>query len=554
MTLFLACKVSTVRTHCPFAVRAAPFIFLWRGASFETTPRNRGSSKNQDSLTKTTMHIATIIKNSYWNNLVTNLTRSDMFCVLLSSALLAFASAQSHAGDVSNEQCFGFSARGQSIAGDNFLYLPIGNDPKTGPLKQAMQGQLINLTCASVVCPSPAVPSCFFDSSMCSSSEWCMLDTEIMWGPWAMGNNGQTPGANGRGGFQCETAIEAGMVWWYDTVCSQNVSWGPWDSMRGRCVPYRNEHESCQEEIQINHAMFGPEYAVRPNGKPFSRPLRCRPDLVCTGDVEPLPHTCVKKRPPNVCYSGPWWNSTWCKVGGGAGGEYETGLPLEALKDAATSLLLQLPQEHMVATEASFWYSVEGNRSREIIQNIVETLWPEVYRPQTTFPIPVPDPRSTGPPYTAAWNETAAHVGSLLAQTPRVWSTIHSLITNTKELMDPPQIQASQALALFLAQSFICPDCRGFWRIDVLDVIGLPPSSNDREDHIKWWWKAHNMVSEHTAATRGGHPWVYPSLTDAQFVEFVGKPANNTKLLRCQNPFFLPYADAVDMWKILDLS
>jgi hypothetical protein len=32
------------------------------------------------------------------------------------------------------------------------------------------------------------------------------------------------------------------------------------------------------------------------------RPLLCGPGLVCTGNVQPMPNTCVKVRPPNTCY------------------------------------------------------------------------------------------------------------------------------------------------------------------------------------------------------------------------------------------------------------
>jgi hypothetical protein len=41
----------------------------------------------------------------------------------------------------------------------------------------------------------------------------------------------------------------------------------------------------------------------------------------------------------------------------------------------------------------------------------------------------------------------------------------------------------------------------------VLDAIGLPPDTTERHAHADWWWRAHNMASEHSAATRGGHPW-----------------------------------------------
>lgn len=453
------------------------------------------------------------------------------------------------AAEATVNQCFGFTKNGMSIARDTFEYYDQTNDT----LSLATQGSLVSLQCASVMCPMPETKDCFYDNSLCDSEdEWCLVDTQTMWGPWAQNQNGNTPGANGRAGLQCSQAKEYGMEWWFDTVCSRNTSWGPWQSMRGRCVRYRKEGESCLEALDTEP--YGPLYPVRKdNGKSFGRAMLCHPDLICTGDVEPTPHTCVKRRPPNVCYLGPWWDSSsWCKVGASdtVGGEYETGLPREVLEDAAQGLLLQLPQEHMVATEANFWYSSEGNRSRETIQRIVETLWPEVYRDETSFPLPIPDPRSTGPPYTAAWNQTANEAQSIMLQTPRVWSTVHSLVANLGETMTQEQVAASQGLAMFLAQSFICPDCRGFWRVDVLNIIGIPPSTTNAADHERWWWRAHNMVSEHTAATRGGYPWIYPAMSDAAFQEYFGTMANNTELLLCQNPFFLSYNDAKAMWKI----
>ena len=53
------------------------------------------------------------------------------------------------------------------------------------------------------------------------------------------------------------------------------------------------------------------------------------------------------------------------------------------------------------------------------------------------------------------------------------------------------------------------------------------------------------MVSEHTAATRGGHPWVWPGLTDEEFSEAYGRYNDR---LRCQNPWFMPFKTAEEMW------
>jgi hypothetical protein len=48
-----------------------------------------------------------------------------------------------------------------------------------------------------------------------------------------------------------------------------------------------------------SHSLQGltPQYVVSgKDGRPPARPLLCSPGLVCTGDVEPMPNTCVKVR------------------------------------------------------------------------------------------------------------------------------------------------------------------------------------------------------------------------------------------------------------------
>jgi len=47
----------------------------------------------------------------------------------------------------------------------------------------------------------------------------------------------------------------------------------------------------------LSHSLHGltPQYVVSErDGRPPARPLLCGPGLVCTGDVEPMPNTCVK--------------------------------------------------------------------------------------------------------------------------------------------------------------------------------------------------------------------------------------------------------------------
>lgn len=65
----------------------------------------------------------------------------------------------------------------------------------------------------------------------------------------------------------------------------------------------------------------------------------------------------------------------------------------------------------------------------------------------------------------------------------------------------------------------------------MLNGIGLPPDSSEREAHKRWWWVAHNMVTEHAAAARGGHPWVW--LGAASEAEFAAEGAKyNADLIK----------------------
>jgi hypothetical protein len=56
------------------------------------------------------------------------------------------------------------------------------------------------------------------------------------------------------------------------------------------------------------------------------------------------------------------------------------------------------------------------------------------------------------------------------------------------------------------------------------------------------------MVSEHAAASRGGHPWVW--LTADSDEEFGSRAKQYSPLLHCQNPWFLPWEYAEIMWRL----
>uniref|UniRef100_A0A383W1N7 Sulfhydryl oxidase n=1 Tax=Tetradesmus obliquus TaxID=3088 RepID=A0A383W1N7_TETOB len=484
------------------------------------------------------------------------------------------------------------------------------------------------MRCDSVVCPNPPVPDCYMNEGICAEDEWCQLEDQVRFGPWAMAG-GETPNVSPG---DCAFFKQQGYNWIFDQVCRNSSHWGPWQAVRGRCSKYRREQQSCNAYFaaivpslppsrlkqhsrtassssssstadmeanggvkhsgvgsdlanvrwrsllspleafhapgssSISHTNSGhsteavlgssgfnqllPHYAVsEEDGRPPMRPMLCGPGLVCTGDVQPMPNTCVKVRPPNTCYQGPWWDSTsWCKVGSNANNQFYAGLPLEELEEVAKALLLQLPVEHFTnPLSVKFWHSPAADVARGKIQGILAALWPQSYRAATRFPLDIPDPRHAGSVHSTGWNHTAAKAASLYHQSNKVWSTIQTLVHNMKDPMPPTQVAASRALAVWLRQHFMCCNCRGMWANYVLNHLGLPPKSSSRYDHTRWWWRAHNMVSEHAASSRGGHPWVWPSQTDEEFstqhAQYGGK-------LRCQNPWFLPYEFAELMWKI----
>ena len=337
-------------------------------------------------------------------------------------------------------------------------------------------------------------------------------------------------------------------------TCGGQTNWGPWLSVRGRCEAFRTEEQSCTADLPAARAPFGPHYVVDGAGRPLRAGLVCGPGLACTRDFGPLPHTCVRARPPDVCYQGPWWDSTsWCKVGSAARNAFTRGLPRRELEAIAPALLIQLPTEIFHNPEALvFWRSDAADAARASIASIVAELWPEAYRQQTRFPLATfPDPRSApGGPLSADWNATAAAGRALYRQAAKVWSTIHSLMANTADPMRPASAAASRALAVWLRQHFMCTNCRGFWGNVVLEELGLPPASTSRDAHVRWWHAAHNAVSEHAAATRGGHPRVFPRLPLGAFAARFG--GLNADALACQNPFLLPYEHVERMWTIVD--
>jgi hypothetical protein len=126
---------------------------------------------------------------------------------------------------------------------------------------------------------------------------------EVKFGPWAMGAGGETPDIKST---SCAALRRGNFSHLYERTCGGRDLWGPWLTVRGRCVKFRKLDQSCNS--YIGGAGGGPHYAVDPDkGAPPSRPLMCAPGLVCTGDVQPVPHTCITARPRDTCYQAGGW-------------------------------------------------------------------------------------------------------------------------------------------------------------------------------------------------------------------------------------------------------
>lgn len=440
-------------------------------------------------------------------------------------------------------QCFPWSLHA-SIAGADFAY-PIFDERGVPSKVDARRGDLATLRCDSVICPVPATPNCFETDGVCGEDEWCQLIDHVKFGPDAASAHGQSPNMAMRScTFFRQHASEYSWIW--NTICDSHAHWGPWTATRGRCAKYRQDQQSCTATLDPSFPL-GPSYHASPaNGAPPARELVCAPGLVCTGDMPPLPHTCVKRRPRDVCYAGSWWDSSWCPrvsaaVSGGGG-----GLSLPDLLAAAAGVLASAPVEAYDggAADPKFWSAAAANDGRARATAWLEALWPDRYRADTAFPLELPRPR--GAPQSAEWNETTAPIVTLGRQINRVWAAIHACVHNAPPTLRPAQVEASRAAAVWLRQRVSCCNCRGFFSA-LLNEVGLPPTSAARYDHARWWWRTHNMVSEHAASTRGGHPWAYPHQTDAEFAATHGDLSTR---LRCQNPWFLEWEDAVAMWTL----
>lgn len=130
---------------------------------------------------------------------------------------------------------------------------------------------------------------------------------------------------------------------------------------------------------------------------------------------------------------------------------------------------------------------------------------------------------------------TLASLGQAATRPNYVWSVVHFLVHNAQNPMPSQSITASRNIAIHLSQRFWCTNCRAYFTEGILEVYGLPPHSNNPEDHAKYWNYGHNVASEHVASTRGDDPWYY-QLGDSSVSDY-------------QNPFYISFEEAQKQWK-----
>lgn len=396
-----------------------------------------------------------------------------------------------------------------------------------------------------------------------------------------------------------------------------------WRPARGQCVKYRKERQSCYVTEPTNrfysNAFIGTADPHFNAGGGINRPFVCDPKLeckdigkgvntcvdltvppnipglrnewetcakdipcgdglVCTGrHLEILNNTCVTPRPADLCFAGPWWDSTKCpRTGKGADGVAPPcgGMtPAYALESLMTTMLLS-PGEIISAGQCDYWYKGPGDPGwyqrmadlRKNIHSIFDTLWPkhlpgfEFLQSFEEIEILFGLPSKTYSDCVHAAAKTEAdcktdpqsavcvlhmhlvNAASLAIQPNKVWSIIHWVMTNLQEDRDmsPAQVDASHAIALIMRDNFWCNDCRGFFDTGVLGVLGYPPTSTRSLDHEYYWNLGHNQASEHVASTRGSHPWI---------MQLAGQSSTRLDYGMYQNPFFVPYLQAHMQWK-----
>ena len=439
------------------------------------------------------------------------------------------------------------------------------------------------MTCDDVYCPLPRRPDCYELQSACGPNEWCWINQHEKWGPWNMGGGGTTYPLYDAETCSAETlaTLEAypngtdkdALLQTFKYTCETGIALDDaafppgnlaeiWKPIRGQCLEYRQVKQSCLDEpLSFSDPEFNPVYNRYPSEKTFYRPLVCDPKggkgggpLACTGpDYDVLPNTCVDVRPKDICWKGPWWDSSDCPrthKDAPPGG----GLTRPQLLNISQTLITLFPGEVGYPGTCTFWdaNSVTGKlalRFRKQVGNILTTLWPidrgvgkaAPTLDQIIASIPglasiISDPHSCYDQENVPGSDVAgylANLGALSSQPNKVWSAVHFLMHNQPSPMSPRRVNAAVSIVSFLLEAFWCDDCRGAF-YDIVEKVGPPPHSNDPYVHQRWWWGAHNLASEHVAAVRGGNPWTH-QLGQSDVKEY-------------QNPFFMEWETAVKQW------
>mmetsp|Transcript_51750 Transcript_51750/g.144610 ORF Transcript_51750/g.144610 Transcript_51750/m.144610 type:complete len:682 (-) Transcript_51750:131-2176(-) len=457
---------------------------------------------------------------------------------------------------------------------DGILYYvnSLANPPR---YESARKGDIIALSCGDVYCPAPTVMDCYSYPGICDS------ETEFCWRPEHGGPRGVASyepdycsdiedsmknviTIDGKSNDIETSNVENSTA----RICSSaaNGKKSLRRPVQAQCVKYRREGQSCVDQpLTFPNPSLNPELLVRQSdGMPFERPFVCAPDLVCTGPkYHVMPNTCVRKRPRDTCYGSASWDSTECprnitQTDFGV----ESGLVWGEAINALRTTLLSYPAEVASPMSCQYWdnTTAQGKEAAEIRKRLWELfgiLWPSrtlpAQAPYETFSTKhVPDPFlcpgiSTGAQCRKAAMEqgdapNCVQEALILARDfqsrpCKIWSVIHFYMHNLVEPVTADVAYAAQALAAFLGQKFTSPVDRGFFQAGVIGKIGLPPTSANREDIAKWYWYAHNIVSEHAAATRGVQPWLTIKMPDPN-------KSPSTK----QNDWFMPWDTAVQQW------
>ena len=362
-----------------------------------------------------------------------------------------------------------------------------------GHVHTAAKGELIKMTCDNWQCPVPKVVDCYRDRSACAADEWCMVITHEKWGAWAMGKDGHTPNFDQCGQAyyeQIEAIASQGNVnnitvdalkATRDAICgsatvgvangiqlhglSEDALWKP---SHGRCVKYRHEGESCIPTLSTQ-GRFANAFVRRaqepgksyPNGGTMERPLACGPDLVCTGpSFDVLPSTCVKARPRDVCYSGPWWDSSRCP----RTSMKRSGMTRDWAIESLQTAFLLFPGEVASPMTCKYWtgpFAIYTEEVRNVTYNIFEALWPkhlvgeipsmkQLYHHmwhQTDLNLAAlkPEVCEAGAEVEGNISKALAMAGSWSHRPNLLWSLIHFVMHNQPSPMSQQAVAASEA-------------------------------------------------------------------------------------------------------------